>query len=533
MVEAARMQRANTGGLSFQGAGGRMNQSTRTVSNRTIVRELMMPHPQPNILFVTTDQQRFDTCGPDKPPFMRTPHFDRLCAEGVLFRSGYAACPTCIPARIEMLTGKHTAASRDGVLSRQPAIAADDRTIPMHLRALGYHTSFIGKMHVGKERIRYGFDEVIQPDAYYRWLERSGSPQQPMRHGVGQNELYPTMATVPESLTLTSWIAEQCVEFIRYRRDTSQPFFLWCSFSKPHPPLDPPEPYYSMYRHSAIPAPVYGDWCDDGCPVSMTRWRQMQGYDQVTPEVLREARAAYYGLITQIDYNLGRILSVLTDTGLLRDTLIVYTSDHGEYLGDHRMGAKSFFHEPSAHVPFLLRPPLSWDTGWEGRVDTTAVTHIDILPTLVRAAGGEPPAGGEGMDLIGLLRGDLAAPRCYVDGLSCQNQFWFGDFAPADYLGLTDGRWKYMYYFEGGAEQLFDLATDPQELHNLAGQPAYAVQQAEMRAELIRRHSARGTTAVQDGALVQAPVLEVDPRHARALGWPGYHSDGAPGDIRH
>ncbi len=296
---------------------------------------------------------------------MRTPHFDRLCEEGVLFRSGYSASPLCGPARIEMLTGKHTTMSRQGNLAQQPTIAAADKTLPMYLRELGYHTSFIGKKHLGQDRVRYGFDEVLQPDAYYRWLERSGSLLQPMRHGVGQNELYPTLSTVPESMTLTSWIAEQCVEFLRYRRDPSQPFFLWCSFSKPHPPLDPPEPYYSMYRNCDIPAPVYGDWCDDArCPTAMTRWRQMQGYDQLTPEVLHEARAAYYGLITQIDYNMGRILSFLTDSGMLQDTLILYTSDHGEFLGDHHMGAKSFFHEPSAHVPFLLCPPRSWGVYW-------------------------------------------------------------------------------------------------------------------------------------------------------------------------
>ena len=493
----------------------------------------MKPATQPNILFVTTDQQRFDTCGPFKPPFMCTPHFDRLADEGVLFRSGYSACPLCVPARIEMLTGKHTTASREGVLARQPSIKPEDKTLPMYLRELGYHTSFIGKMHVGRDRVRYGFDEVTQPDAYYRYMERHAGLQQPMRHGMGQNELYPAMATVPENMTLTSWIAEQCVEFIRYRRDPSMPFFLWCSFSKPHPPLDPPEPYHSMYRNSTIPEPVRGDWRDDGsCPAAIEHWTQMQGYDKLTPEVIRAARAAYYGLITQIDYNIGRILAVLTDSALIEDTLIVYTSDHGEYLGDHGMGAKCFFHEPSAHVPFLLRPPLSWNAGLEGTVCDTAVTHVDILPTLVRAAGGKAPAG-EGMDLLALLQGELAEPRRYVDGMECENQYWFGDFAPCDYVALTDGRWKYIYYFEGPAEQLFDLAADPQELHNLAGWPEHAAVQAEMRAELIRRHAVRGTTAVQDGTLVQVPVLEVEPHRARSGGWPGYHSELAPGDIRH
>jgi arylsulfatase A-like enzyme len=471
-----------------------------------------------------------------QPPFLRTPHFDALCTRGIRFSSAYTACPTCVPARISMLTGRSTFAGRGGILSRQPTVRPDEVTMPGVLGGLGYQTALIGKFHVGQAQVRYGFDEITTPDVYYRQMERSGHPLQPMRHGLGQNELVPGMSTVPEALTLTSWIAERCVDFIRYRRDPSTPFFLWCSFPKPHPPLDPPEPYYSMYRNCAIPEPVMGDWArGENVPHAFARFARMQGYGRLTPEVIREARSAYYGLITQNDFNMGRILAILTDLDLLKDTLIVYTSDHGEYLGDHGAGAKSFFHEPSAHVPLVVCPPRSWQEQkmLVGTVCPTAVTHIDLMPTFIRAAGGEPPAPCEGIDLLALASGQIPNPRKYVEGMEAQNQYWFGNFAPCDYLALTDGRWKYIYYVEAGQEQLFDLQADPTELHDLANVPEHAARRQELRAELTRRQIERKTDAVKDGNLVAVKPLEVDDRVVRSMSWMGWHSEVAIGDIRH
>ncbi len=246
---------------------------------------------RPNILLITTDQQRYDTTGPMAPAFIRTPHLGHLEREGISFTSTYSDAPICVPSRVSLMTGKYVSTHGMTSIGRTSDVIGRHGTLPARMRQLGYQTAAIGKMHFGPQRVRHGFDEMILPDDYYRYMRTQGHSLQPMRHGLGQNELYPAMATVPESQSLTSWIAEQCVEYIRDRRDPSLPFFLWCSFSKPHPPLDPPEPYYSMYRDSPIPEAVYGDWAaDESSPEAFKRLRQSQSYDLVPPEVIRDAR---------------------------------------------------------------------------------------------------------------------------------------------------------------------------------------------------------------------------------------------------
>jgi choline-sulfatase len=483
---------------------------------------------QPNILLVTADQQRFDACGPAAPRWLRLPHTDHLRREGVTFTAAYSDCPLCVPARVSIMTGKQ--AWRHGALGnvQTSGVMGRQDTLPACLRALGYATAAIGKMHFGPERTRHGFDEMIIPADYYRWMQRSGNPLQPMRHGLGQNELYAAMATVPEALTLTSWTAEQCVEYIRERRDPTAPFFLWCSFSKPHPPLDPPEPYYSMYRDAPIPEPAVGDWASDRrCPEPVKRHRQSFSHDLLAPEVIRSARAAYYGVITQIDYNLGRVFAALQDLELFDETLILYTSDHGELLGDHRCGAKTFFHEGSAHVPMILRLPQSWARRGHGTESRAPVTHADILPTVVRAAGGAPPERLDGLDLVALARGECR-PRPYLDAQ--------GDAGPESaraYAAITDGRWKYMWYPEGGAEQLFDLRSDPYELRDLAARRGSASKLRELRGELVRRHAARGSKFVRGGKLVRLPLKGDSEADRRNRSWPGYHTENYPKDVRH
>ncbi len=484
-----------------------------------------MPTEQPNILLVTTDQQRYDTTGPAAPSFLRTPHFDHLAREGVTFTRAYADCPLCVPARASIMTGRFTHNHR--VIGNMPTVDLIGRsgTLPSVLRGLGYQTAAIGKMHFGPQRVRHGFDEMILPQDYYRHMSRLGlDAAQPMRHGLGQNELYAGLATVPEALTLTNWIAEQCVEYIRERRDPSVPFFLWCSFPKPHPPLDPPEPYYSMYRDCPIPDPVFGDWSEPGrCPPVFERARQSHSFDLVPPEVIREARAAYYGLVTQNDYTMGRVLAALQDLDLFDGTLILYASDHGEYLGDHHAGAKTFFHEPSAHVPLMLRLPKSWSDRRHGTSVAAPVTHADILPTLVAAAGGAPPRNVDGMDLAALARGQIE-PRAYLEASSEPG---------GRYAALTDGRWKYMWYPEGGVEQLFDIQTDPRELRDLAALAEFADQRDRLRDELTRRHAARGSTFVRDGGLVVQPVRDDSEADRRNSNWPGYHTENYDKDVRH
>ena len=485
-----------------------------------------MAQTPPNMLLVTTDQQRHDTCGPDAPGFMRTPHFDQLCREGVRFSRTYADCPVCVPSRVSIMTGQYVFTHRMSTNGSSSEAIDRGKSLPSCLKALGYQTAAIGKMHFTPQRARHGFDEMLLPDDYYIQMRRSGLSWQPMRHGLGQNELYPGMATVPEALTLTSWIAERCVDYIRDRRDPSVPFFIWCSFPKPHPPLDPPEPYYSMYRGCDIPEPVFGDWSEDRhAPAALLRARQSWSNDIIPPEVIREARAAYYGLITQNDYNLGRVLAALQDRELLKETLIIFTSDHGEYLGDHRMGGKSFFHEPSAHVPMVLRLPKSWSDRGHGTVVESPVTLADILPTLVSAAGGKAPESVDGINLIDVARG-AAEPRRYLEGT-------VGAFDQPRYLAITDGHWKYIWYPEGSAEQLFDLEEDPRELKNLAGLSGFEEKLKELKDEMTRRHRERSSPMLQDDRLPVRPLLEDSTLDRRNAGWPGYHTDQYHVDVRH
>jgi arylsulfatase A-like enzyme len=259
-------------------------------------------------------------------------------------------------------------------------------------------------------------------------------------------------------------------------------------------------------------------------PAAMQRTQQQQAFDLVPPEVIREGRAAYYGLITQIDYNMGRIFAALQDLDLFRETMILYTSDHGEYLGDHNTGAKSYFHEPSAHVPFAMRLPQSWDDRRPNRPNRSLVTLADVLPTVVAAAGGSAK-DVDGINLVDLLQGK-EEPRDYLEAMSSSG----GEIA---YAAITDGRWKYMYYPEGGAEQLFDLETDPHELKNLAGDPEHAGAHQCMRNVLIERHQGRGSALVVDGALLETPLKGDTLDERRNRSWPGYHTEFYHIDVRH
>ncbi len=486
-----------------------------------------MPQDKPNILLVTTDQQRSDTTGPGAPSFMRTPHVDSLRREGVDFASAYAECPLCVPARISIMNGKSIfthGMTRNGESS---SVMGRENTLPALLRSQGYQTCAVGKMHFSPQRARHGFDEMILPQDYLREMRDKGKNNM-LTVGLGQNELYPGMATVPEAETMTAWTAEKCVEYLAERRDPTVPFFLWCSFSKPHPPFDPPEPYYSMYRGCDIPESIRSDWSEDeNCPEPVKRFRQNHSFDLIPDEVIREARSAYYGLITQIDYNLGRVLAILQDRGELYNTLIVYTSDHGECLGDHHCGSKKFFYEPSAHVPCILRMPESWKERECGKRVKTPVTHSDILPTLVSAAGGDVPENVDGQDLIGLVRGELPSPRRYAEGSYASSY----DKDNYEYLAVTDGQWKYIWYPEGGREQLFDLSKDPIETDDLAGKNSAKC--TELHMLLVEKDRSRGGHLISGDRLAQRDILNDSEAERRSRNWPGYHTEYCDMDVRH
>jgi arylsulfatase A-like enzyme len=489
-----------------------------------------MQKQKPNIILITTDQQRFDTIGARAPSFLHTPHLDFLSRQGTFFNHAYTDCPICVPARVSIMTGKTVLKHGMGVNGKTQEVVGRTNTLPALLHSAGYQTAAIGKMHFDPQRMRHGFDEMIIPEDYYKEMERSGYPLKPMRHGLGQNELYPALSTVPEPLTLTSWISDQCLRYILERRDPTVPFFLWASYSKPHPPLDPPEPYYSMYRNSDIPQPVYGDWsCAERCPEPVKRHREKWSSDLLSGEAIRDARAVYYGLVTHIDYSIGRIFSALQDKDELNDTVIVFTSDHGEYLGDHHASGKFFFHEPSAHIPFILKMPMGNPYSPAGTVSSAPVTLADILPTLLACAGGDIPLDCDGKNLLPLLKKvntkiDKAQPRM-IDSLSKING--------QEYAAITDGRFKYIYYPEGRAEQFFDLKEDPYECRDLSDTQISIDKRKILKVELLRRHREAGSTFVDDKGFLSGKIEKEDTRLRRSRPWPGFHTEYHNKDVRH
>jgi arylsulfatase A-like enzyme len=479
---------------------------------------------KPNILLITTDQQRYDSVGHRAPPFMRSPHYTNLCDVGTEFLNAYAQSPLCVPMRYSTMTGTDMGKCRIHGNFRSSEHMGRDETLPGRLRPLGYQTIAVGKMHFGPQRTRHGFDEMILPDDYHREMAIRGGDYQPMRHGLGQNEQTVSgMATVPEALTLTSWTTERCVDYIRYRRDPTVPFFMWCSYSKPHPPWDPPEPYYSMYRNQKMPGPVVGDWSrDTRCPEPFKRMREQYSMDLVTPEVWQENYAAYLGLCTQIDYNLGRLFGVMREAEVLNNTLIIFTSDHGEMMGDHGSGAKVFFYESSARVPFVMVKPKSMG-GWKtGERCEFPVTHCDIMPTILAAAG-ETENLGDGVNLLG-IHAQTPCDRL-IEGV-CAGEV-------LGYSAATDGKVKYIYYPEGGCEQFFDLVADPGELHNAAGDLQHQETVAKLRNHLIALHTERNTGWVQDGKWAVWPLRGDTTQQRRAQNWKGFHTEICEDDTRH
>lgn len=460
----------------------------------------------PNILLLMADQWRADCLGFAGHPAVETPHLDELFCDGVSFARAYSACPTCIPARTALLTGLSQGSHgrtgyKDGVTWNYPA------TLPGLLAGAGYHTQCVGKMHVHPARFLAGFHHVVLHDGslgihrrapldydyaddYRRWLREHTHGRADVRDtGLGVNSWVVAPWPHAEHLHPTNWVASEAVEFLR-RRDPTRPFFLKASFVRPHPPFDPPDHYLRRYEQKSVPPPALGDWVgEEDDP--RRGLRASFGRGTVDPAQAERARRAYYALITHVDAQINRILLELRDQGVDDNTLVVFVSDHGELLGDHRLWAKAMPFEGSARVPLILRPPPAW--GWSGGRVCDAVTELrDVLPTLCEAAGVAVPETVEGRSLLGHVRGDpVGGWRDHLHGehaFDLDSNHW-----------LTDGREKYVWFSARGEELLFDLHDDPSEERNLASvRPERVV---EWRNRLIEALGERAGDYLRDGRL--------------------------------
>ncbi len=450
---------------------------------------------RPNLVFITTDQHRGDCTGIDGHPILETPHLDQLANEGVYFPRAYSPCPVCVPARMVMMTGQSP--YNTGFFTNSSSALGQTDTLPRILGGLGYQTQLIGKAHFSPQRARLGFDNTIinesgryrEGDDYHLWLNKTPYAGLERATSIGNNDVFSRRSVVPETHHVNTWTANECIEFLD-RRDPTCPFFLWMSFSRPHSQYDPPAPYDAWYDPEDVPPPIRTP-DEDFLPPELREASLRYDWDRMSPARIARARQHYFGQITHIDHQIGRFLAALRWMGLWDNTLVIFTSDHGDMMGDHGLFFKSHFFEGSGRVPLILRAPRGWEGVIPARRYEKPVSLVDVLPTLISAAGGRVPEQADGVSLLPALEGDDPV----------EDRIFHGEIGGEKrrHHCLADGRYKYMWFRLGGCEYLFDLKEDPNEVNNLARDEDRVV---EWRNRLIKLLEVRGDQAVRNGALL-------------------------------
>jgi choline-sulfatase len=440
------------------------------------------PGRQPNFLIVMSDQHDPMRSSAYGHPFARTPTMDRLAREGVTFGSAYCNTPLCAPGRISFMTGRYV--HHIETWDNSTPHPSDLVTWAHHLRARGYDAALSGKMHfLGPDQL-HGFRAQLAVDLHaeqrheiYCWNAQDGpiAPPHPWRHvaeaGVGTSRV----------LDVDDQVERAALAYLRDPARRDQPFALCVGFIAPHDPWLVPEPYFSSYYPDVdmpnLP-PGHLESLPPAAQVLRDRHRMAGPFSE---EEIRRTRAAYYGMLTRLDEQIGRLLDCLDEQGLADDTVVVYTSDHGEMLGEHGLWRKSNFYEQSARVPLQLRLP---DRRWAGRRVDAAVSLVDLTATVLDLAGVPAETAGADLDGVSLLpglRGDLP----------------WRDEAFGEYLAhgndrpramIRRGHWKLTYGYvpdDRPQLELYDLARDPGELENLAGRPEHAAVERALIGRLL------------------------------------------------
>lgn len=462
-----------------------------------------MPAERPNILLLVADQFRADCVGASGNRLIRTPNLDRIAREGALFGRAYSTTPSCTPARAALLTG--WAPWRNGMLGYGRVAPRYANEMPRMLRGAGYYTMGIGKMHWYPQRSLHGFHRTLVDESgrsetpgfvsdYRRWFREHAPDLDPDGTGIGWNDFAARPYALPERLHPTRWTADRAVEFLSGYRERS-PWFLKVSFARPHSPYDPPERFWNLYADADLPKARVGRWAGKyahrGETLRSSAWWGDLGERQV-----RESRQGYYGAVSFIDEQIGRILEALDRRGDSERTLVLFLSDHGDMTGDHYLWRKTYPYEASARIPMLMRWPERLRPGASRRYLDTPVEIRDVLPTLMDAAGVAPrPYDFDGSSLLKLALGDDGGRRSCID-LEHSRCYW----PQSDWTGITDGRWKYVHWSMTGEEQLFHLAEDPDELHDLAADRAHAEILRAWRRRMADHLSERGDAWVREGA---------------------------------
>jgi len=509
-----------------------------------------------NILFVMYDQLRFDYLSCAGHPTLRTPNFDRLAARGVRFSRAYVQSPVCGASRMSFYTGRYV--HSHGAAWNNFPLKVGEVTLGDHLRALGVDSWLVGKTHmsvdaegmarlglapesvIGARVAECGFDLWVRddglwaegPDGFYdarrspynEWLKARGYPGENPWHDFANSAVDEAgdmasgwlmknaraPANIREEDSETAWLTDRALDFLQSPQAQAH-WLCHLSYIKPHWPYIVPAPYNTLYGpQDVVPATRHESERDDPHPVYRAFMENPMGRSFSRDEVRRTVIPAYMGLIAQCDAHLGRVLDHLEATGRMADTMIVLTSDHGDYLGDHWLGEKDLFHDPSVRIPLIVYDPSGAADATRGTVCDALVESIDLAATFIAALGGAVPDHVlEGHSLVPFLHGK--APGSWRDAVI--SEYDYSATVMAGQLGVApkearlfmvfDGRFKLIHAEGGFRPLLFDLQTDPDELRDLGESAAHADIRARLYEHLAlwaRRPSQR--TTVSDAAIL-------------------------------
>ncbi len=469
-----------------------------------------------NVLFIVTDQWRGDTLGCLGHPGPPTPNLDALAAEGVLFRSHFGQSAPCSPARASLLTGLYVMNHR--VVANGVPLDARHATLPGRLRSagidpllIGYTSTTLDPRQVGAESP--GFREPAEPmdgfrplawfdelefRNYFAWAAERGltlpaDPSTLWRPAEGPPGPTASPSRIPAEVSDTAWSADHAISFLRGRQP-NRPWLLHLGFYRPHPPFAAPAPYHQAVPLDRIPTALRGDLATEAEQhplmahflATQKRSSYFEGAEGIVAPLsdaeVALTRRSYYGLIAEIDHQLGLVFSELRRTGQWDNTLIVFTSDHAEQLGDHHLLGKLGWFDQSYHLPLIVRDPDAAADAGRGRVVEALTEAIDVMPTILNWYGLPIPRACDGNSLRPWLHGET--PAAWRDAVHFEYDLrggWPRAGVPPLGLGLDEASlavtrtaaWKYVH-FATLPPVLYDLRADPGEMRNVAGDPAYA-----------------------------------------------------------
>ncbi|MCP4403744.1 MAG: sulfatase-like hydrolase/transferase [bacterium] len=452
-----------------------------------------MSQALPNILHIFTDMQRADTIHALGNPVIKTPNLDRLCREGVAFTNAFSPSPVCISARCSMIFGQepHQTGCYENTL-----MPTDERqTFMQALTDAGYRTHGIGKCHFTPDALALrGFetrevqeeggasvDELDRHD-YLKYLYDRGYRHICEAQGI-RGEMYyiPQPSQLPATHHPTQWIGDRSVAFLKAQQATDRPWYLFSSFIHPHPPLTPPTPWHKLYRPASMPLPHVPQQSEALLSFVNRVQNRYKYRDQGTDlNLLRIIKAYYYACISFVDFQIGRLLKALEQSGQLDNTLILFTSDHGELLGDYNSFGKRSMHDASARVPLIAREPGRFEGGL---VCDTPVSLIDLSPTFLSAAETSISTHEmTGEDLAEVAAGTCSREMVFSQlgytcdaGKAAQRRGAPTSYTPAEEIASRSSymavsrNWKYVYSAPDDREWLFDRVHDPAESRNCKG----------------------------------------------------------------